>query len=388
MYVKGLFVNEPVNIPICPHIAECAGCSENPSFNAPPVWQEVLSFIIPLQPPVLHQGYPCHWRHRAKVAVRGVCGNPLIGLFKRNSHDVLPIPFCLVHHPRLNLAFEIIREWMIQNSILPYQEDTGLGELRYLQGVVQRESGLVQMTFVLNISDPHGEKAQYWREQLEKLVNLHPALWHSLWLNFNDRKTNTIFGPKWSLAWGEEYLWENFKDVSVCYGPSSFGQANLPLFEKMLCRIVELLPEKSCVAEFYAGVGAIGLFIAAHCQWVRCSEINPFAESYFNLSRMKLPPSVASNLSFVTAPTHRALSILNEAITAIVDPPRKGLDPSLLSSFKKSSLKQLLYISCGWESFKKDSQQLLADGWNLQSVDGYLFFPGTNHVELLANFTR
>ena len=383
-------MNQPsLEISLCQHFGVCAGCSENPSFKPPSAWQEVLSFLTPLCTPALHQGSPYHWRHRAKVAVRGVCGNPLIGLFKRDSHDVSPIPSCLVHHPHLNQAFEMVRELMVQHSLIPYQEGTGLGDLRYLQGVVQRGSGQIQLTFVLNVSDPHAEKALRWKQLVRELGENHPYFWHSLWLNFNDRQTNTILGPRWSLVWGEEHLWEKFGSTEVCYGPASFGQANLPLFERMLSRIIELLPEEACVAEFYAGVGAIGLSIASHCQWIRCSEINTFAESYFNLARLRLPASIASRLSFLTAPTLHALSIIKEATTVIADPPRKGLDQVLFAAFKEATdLKQLMYISCGWESFKKDCQQLLADGWKLQNVDGYLFFPGSNHVELLANFKR
>lgn len=375
------------SITVCPHFGKCAGCSENPSQKPPPLWQEVLSFLNPFVIPVLHQGSPYHWRHRAKVAVRGICGNPLIGLFQRNSHDVLPIPSCLVHHPRLNQAFEIVREWMIEHSLLPYQEETGHGDLRYLQGVVQRETGKVQLTFVLNLSG--SQKARHWQQLVRQLGEAHSSLWHSLWLNFNDRRTNTILGSEWTLVMGQEELWEKFLGIDVCYGPSSFGQANLPLFESMLDGMIKLLPERACIAEFYAGVGAIGLALSPHCLWVRCSEINPLAESYFSTSCEKLPPSIASCVSFLTAPTQRALSILDEATTVIADPPRKGLDQALFAALKKSpTVKQLLYISCGWESFKRDCEQLLKDGWKLATVDCYLFFPGSNHIEVLANFIR
>ena len=73
----------------------------------------------------------------------------------------------------------------------------------------------------------------------------------------------------------------------------------------------------------------------------------------------------------------------------IVDPPRKGLDHCLFSALREAStVQQLLYISCGWEAFKEDCRRLCEEGWQIQSADGYLFFPGSNHVELLVCFTR
>ncbi len=188
---------------------------------------------------------------------------------------------------------------------------------------------------------------------------------------------------------GEEYLWEKFREIDVCYGPASFGQANLPLFEQMLVRIRELLPQRSCVAEFYAGVGAIGLFVASHCDWVRCSEMNPFAEKYFQKAVTKMAPHLASRLSFLSDSTRKSLHLLEKATTIIVDPPRKGLDADLFEALKHhSTIRQLLYISCGWKALQEDCQKLYQSGWQVQSVDGYLFFPGSSHIELLIHFQK
>lgn len=372
----------------CIHFGQCAGCSEILSLKPPPVWEEVLSFLGPDITAHLHQGSPLHWRYRAKVAVRGTSSQPLIGLFKRSSHEVVPIPFCLVHHPHLNQAFEKIRSWICQQGLSPYEEKTGKGELRYLQGVVQRTSGRVQLTFVLNMA-PEDPRAHRWRTLIQQLGEEHPHFLHSLWINFNQRSTNTIFGDHWLPIWGEEYLWEQFGDISACYGPASFGQANLDLFERLLFRLRELLPEDACVAEFYAGVGVIGLFIASHCQWVRCSEINPHAEGYFKQAQARLPSFLASRLHFTSGATHHTVSLLQGASSVIVDPPRKGLDSQFFPTLKEAStIQQLLYISCGWEAFQRDCLKLCAEGWEIQSVDGYLFFPGSNHVELLVDFRK
>ena len=55
---------------------------------------------------------PLHgWRCRAKLAVRGRPGKPLVGLFKRGSHDVVDIvPGCRIHHPRINQAAALIKQ--------------------------------------------------------------------------------------------------------------------------------------------------------------------------------------------------------------------------------------------------------------------------------------
>ena len=158
---------------ICDHFNPCGGCSESLSRDPPPIWQEVLTFFAPFAMPELHAGFPVRWRHRAKVAVRGTSQHPLIGLFKRFSHEVLPIPACLVHHAHLNQAFEMIRVWMIQQGLQPYHEKTHQGHLRYLQGVVERSTGRVQLTFVLNLNkqDP---QARNWQTLIHQLGEKSP----------------------------------------------------------------------------------------------------------------------------------------------------------------------------------------------------------------------
>src|SRR3990167_2959970 len=69
----------------------------------------------------------------------------------------------------------------------------------------------------------------------------------------------------------------------------------------------------------------------------------------------------------------------------IVDPPRKGLDLEIIPQIKSP---RLIYVSCQFSSFKRDSEKLLVLGWRLKEASGYLLFPGTNHVEIVALFVR
>ena len=53
------------------------------------------------------------------------------------------------------------------------------------------------------------------------------------------------------------------------------------------------------------------------------------------------------------------------------------------------SLQQLVYMSCGWTSFVRDSNALTGSGhWQLMSAKAFVFFPGTDSLETLAMFKR
>ncbi|GKA58986.1 uncharacterized RNA methyltransferase, partial [Tanacetum coccineum] len=119
----------------------------------------------------------------------------------------------------------------------------------------------------------------------------------------------------------------------------------------------------------------------------------------------------------------------------VVDPPRKGLDPALIGALRaikqaerkamtlerptlnvkdekrpwilraredsvnipsrtiqeesRSLPQTLIYISCGWESFKENCTALLSSkAWHLSKAHGFNFFPGTQSIEILAVFKR
>lgn len=377
-----------IQSPSCPHFKACSGCGTDLG-KEPPIWQDVLECFKNRVIPKLHQGAPTKWRCRAKLAVRGSSDNPIIGLFKKQTHDALSIPLCLVHHVKINQVILHIEQWMKHHALKPYQEKDHSGDLRYLQCVVERSTGKVQVVFVLNFADFSSSQGQYWHTLLLKLAQTSdPSLFHSIWVNFNNRATNTIFSDNWQLVWGEEFVWERFGEITVCFQPANFAQANLDLFEELLQKIREWIPDGAKVAEFFAGVGVIGLFIASKCAWVRCGEVNPHAEHCFILSQTQLPAAVKEKISFNTGSDEQTLHLMQGADVVIVDPPRKGLSESFIKTLKYSSVNQLIYVSCGWESFKKNHQQLTLDGWKLEDLDGYAFFPGSNHIELLARFTR
>lgn len=373
----------------CPHFTSCSGCIRDENIDELKILDEARQFFADkgIRSFKLRVGNPQGWRCRAKLAVRGTAAMPHIGLFEEGSHKVVDIPHCRVHHPAINQAVEALRQWIITQKITPYDETSGKGLLRYVQLAVERKTGRVQVALVLNTSAANlGD-----RQIFEAFWQPHPDLWHSLWLNFNMRRDNIIQGPEWSHVYGSFWLWESLNDCAICFHPASFVQANLDMFEKLLARIEELLPEQAELIEFYAGVGAIGLALAKKCRRVQCVELNSQAAECFQETRRQLPENLAKRLSFISGKSAESVHLLNdiesEKGVIIVDPPRKGLEAALLEALCKSEHKAaLIYISCGWHAFQRDCQYLLKAGWRLTHAEAFLFFPGSEQLEILAVF--
>jgi tRNA/tmRNA/rRNA uracil-C5-methylase (TrmA/RlmC/RlmD family) len=346
----------------CLHFRECSGCTQNLSLEQPPLLKEALA----LYPFTFETGSLFNWRTKAKLAVRAQG----IGLFKRGSHEVIPIPHCRVHHPLINQILFKLNVWCREAQVIPYNERLKKGQLRYIQLHVERHTKRVQLVLVVN-------------EEISSLPKDLPL--HSLWINRNQENSNVIFSRNWELISGEPYLIEKYLGSSICYHPGSFAQANPEMFERLLFDLNQLVPIGAKVLDLYSGVGVIGFLLAKKGRSVVCVEshssvLNPFLET-----KKQLNLSIEMKIGLV----EEFQELLNGVDVVVVDPPRSGLDESTIVALGASkTVKEVYYISCGFMSYKRDALRLKALGFIQTFGKAYLFFPGTDHIELLTCWKR
>ena len=367
----------------CDYFPVCSGCDFQGQELVPPIWSSLQEFFTKRAPdaelPLIYQE-PQGWRFRAKLAVRGSVDFPRIGLFQRGTHNVVSIPHCPLHHKAILKSYQQVMQTMISAQIMPYNESTGI--VRYLQFLVEKKSQTVQLSIVVNAAEPT-KKLSTWVNHLYSLGGFH-----SIWLNFNTEKTNNIFSENWLLCAGEMYLQEKFKDIICAIHPACFVQAHLSLFEHALSVICQKILKQKRICECYSGMGVIGLNVAAFSKEVHCIEINPFAKQCFDRTCSSLPQEIRDKVFFHPTPMEKSLHLLKTSEVIVVDPPRKGLEASVLDAINQSQAEQLIYLSCSVNSFIRDCSQLLNNGWNVEKAFGYLFFPGSNHVETLCTLRR
>ncbi|XP_018822077.1 uncharacterized RNA methyltransferase pc1998 [Juglans regia] len=443
----------------CPHFQTCSGCTHELNLHRPVIVEEATEFFktVGVSDFTFDSCRLWEWRCRAKLAVRGTVESPLIGLYQEGTHNVVDIPDCKAHHPNINAAVDLLRQGITKMNVEPYDEDLGTGDLRYIQMAVttydtslpaseRYRNGKVQVALVWNSRNENSPSSN-------KLNALATFLWqkgglksnahliHSVWANFQTSTNNIIFGNRWRHLLGERDFWERVGGIDISLAPSSFGQANTRAFDVMLRKLQKYVPFGASVADLYAGAGVIGLSLAAtrKCRSVKCIEINKESKLSFEKTIDRLSNSVDSSISWHHADASKEpLSWMVGSDVIVVDPPRKGLEMSLVdalqnipkvehkakSSFESSSThtkirdekrpwvlrareasvqigskttsddgqalpETLIYISCGWESFKEDCKSLLASKvWHLEKAHGYNFFPGTQSIEVLAVFKR
>jgi len=324
------------------------------------------------------------FRHRARLAIRGKLGSPKVGLFELDTHHVVHIPNCSVQHALINRVAGVVRRALVDAKVTSYSDRAHLGLARYLQVVVERSSQTAQVVLVANSETPEplAECFELIRARLGSEL-------HSLWFNSNREPTNTILGPSFQKWCGPESVVEHFGGPAIHYPPGAFGQNNLEIAQKIVEHVRDEVPQGSRVAEFYAGVGAIGLSLLQHASELRMNEVGPHSLHGLELGLAQLTQEDRAKVSVVPGPAGEARAMASGSDVVIADPPRKGLDASLTDLLRDEPPARFVYVSCGLESFMQDKARLLSGGkLRLAALTAFNLIPFTEHVETVARFER
>ena len=337
-----------------------------------------------LPPPAVVEGHALGQRHRARLAVRGRARSPKVGLFQEGSHRIVDIPTCAAHHPLVNEVAAALKTALRQTGVAPYAERPHVGVLRTLQVVVERSSRTAQIVLVANEAVP--DASLRVAEALRVLLG--DAL-HSLWWNGNPERTNTLLGPHWRHLCGPETVRERLGGCDVHFPPGAFGQSNLPLADDLVRRVHAWLAGAVRIVEFHAGCGAIGLGLLARGAEVSFNEVDPHGVRGLGHSLAQLAPDVARRARVLDGPAASHAGALASCDAAIIDPPRKGLEPALLEALAANPPERLVWVSCDLARFLDQAQWLLvASPLRLRAREAWALFPYTRHVETLALFSR
>ena len=213
-----------------------------------------------------------------------------------------------------------------------------------------------------------------------------------LFLNLNPSTGKRIFGSRaWRKIWGEEKDKQRILGNDFVFGPASFQQQIIPLYESALVVAQNFLlgPGGVAVVDLYSGVGAslwlwnkkgsetIGVELGSEA--VGCAKANvPNA----TILQGKVSDRVPQLQEWVETQGARQ-------IVAFVNPPRTGLEADVLSWLSRErKVEKIAYLSCSPGTFKRDLTALNAAGFCVHEIIPYDFFPYTKHIEALALLIR
>jgi 23S rRNA (uracil1939-C5)-methyltransferase len=371
----------------CPHRPPCPACPRFGETGIAPAASGALAALAhahSLPAVSVLSGPTAGFRLRARLAIRGRLDSPKLGLFELGTHRVVHVPNCSVQHPLINRVADVVRRSLVDTHVTSYSEKAHMGLARYLQVVVERSSQTAQLVMIANtaIAEPLAACFELIRERLGSAL-------HSLWFNANLERSNTILGPDFQSWCGPASVVERFGGAAVHYPPGAFGQNNLDMAQSVIEHVRRQIPQGARVAEFYAGVGAIGLSVLDRVSEIKINEVSAQSLQGLEMGLAELLPAERAKISLVRGRAGAARLAAAGAQVVIADPPRKGLDPELIEYLSEHPPEYFVYVSCGLESLLNDVARLTAHRkLRLRALNAFNLSPFTTHVETVARFER
>lgn len=324
---------------------------------------------------------PLAYRNKAQVPVRRVNGQLETGFFRKNSHDLLPIEDFYIQDPVIDQVIVFVRDLLRRFDLKPYDEKEGTGLIRNL--VVRRGHYSGEIMVILVTSRPKIFRVE---QLIERLTEAFPAI-KSIMQNINDQLGNAIFGREFRTLYGQDFITDSMLGKQFQIAAPAFYQVNTEMAEKLYQTAFDFadFKKEDIVLDAYSGIGTIGLSLADRVQQVYGVEVIP--EAVEN-SQRNAELNGINNASYVCAPAEKTIQTwLNQGIKAdviLVDPPRKGLIESFITSSVSMEPQRIVYISCNPATMARDIKLYQELGYELKKVQPVDLFPQTHHVECVS----
>ena len=295
------------------------------------------------------------YRNKAQFQVRMVDGHVAAGLYKPDSHNLVDMQECAVQMQQTMHVIRTMVKLIEELNIPVYDEEHNSGIIKTL---VVRESwttGELQLTIITNTP-----KLIHKHQLLAAIKELLPEV-VSVMQNVNPGDTPLVWGDQTIHLAGAETITESLMGLDFKLSARSFLQLNPAQTEVLYeeaAKALELAPDDTLI-DAYAGIGTIGLSLAARVKNVRGMEIIPEAVADANEN---------ARLNGITNAHYevgKAEEILpkwqNEGLSfdaLVVDPPRAGLDDNLIKAILKTKPRKFAYVSCGMASLARNLRRL------------------------------
>ena len=347
--------------------------------------KQVISRIGKLEDVVVHPALgmeePFRYRNKAQFPIQKVDGSPVIGFYKKKSHDIIPTDQCIIQHDVNDKIIKIIKTYIRAYKVSVYDEKTHTGVLRHLVTKVGFASKEVMVVLVAN-----GRKLPYLNELASVLKENIPGF-KTLVVNVNREKTNVILGNENRVIYGDGKINDNIGDLVFEISPLSFFQVNPVQTEVLYNKALEYaaLGENDTVFDIYCGIGTISLFLAQRAKKVYGIEI---VEEAIKDAKRNAEINNLDNVEFYVGKAEDVVPKMykqgKRANVVVVDPPRKGCDEKVLDTIVSMQPDRVVYVSCNPSTLARDLAYLNEKGYKSLEVQPVDMFPHSVHIENVA----
>lgn len=326
---------------------------------------------------------PFNYRNKAQIPVREIDGKLQTGFYRRHSHDLVPMENFLIQEDGIDELIVLVRDILSKYNVTAYDEATNSGQIR---NIMIRKGHFTNQYMVVLVTTR--EKISALNAIVDEISELNNVV--SVIQNINPNKTNVLLGKKNKTLRGFPYIEDKILGNTYRISPNSFYQVNPVQTEKLYQIAIDKanLTNKEVVVDAYSGIGTIGLTMAKKVKRVEGIEI---VEAAVKDANRNATVNHIGNAKFQVGKVETVLRDWahdgKKIDVLMVDPPRKGLDKSLIDALDTIKPKKMVYISCNPATLARDLRLLTDIGYTVGSITPVDMFPMTNHVESVTLLT-
>ena len=125
--------------------------------------------IMPKINEVIGMENPFHYRNKLKYPVGyDAKGNMVMGVYTERSHRIIPVSDCLIQHKEINEVANTVFEFLKDNKIEPYNEDTGRGIVRHIIIKIGVKTNQIMVILVVN-----GDRIPLQKKLVQHIITKH-----------------------------------------------------------------------------------------------------------------------------------------------------------------------------------------------------------------------
>jgi 23S rRNA (uracil1939-C5)-methyltransferase len=308
------------------------------------------------------------YRRKARLGVRSVGGQLLVGFRESFSNRVARMDHCEVLTPTLSRLIAPLKttiERMSQPAQIPQIE---LAEGDTSAAIMVRH--LYELT---------ADDEMLWREFADAFdiqVLLQDSGYDSL-----------------RCVWGDPVRDLHYQipeyGITMDFHPAQFTQVNAAMNRELVRTALGYLGNVSgkAVADLFCGIGNFSLPLARSGATVVGYEAA--AQAVDQAAQNASKNDVALSCTFEVRDLYTPEGELSSNVDAVLlDPPRSGAGPNLKSWLGDERCAQMVYVSCNPKTFAEDARVVIDQGFELVELGIYDMFPQTAHVETVGYFER
>lgn len=313
------------------------------------------------------------YRFSSKRVAFGRKGFVYLGSYAHGSHQAAGMRGCLVDHPRLVATFDAIERAVCELGVVPYDEKTGQGDLRY---VWAKTNGSEVIVTLVTVSD---------ETRVLELVPLLEREVAGVLHSVQPSRGNAMRGSTSRSLVGKSEVAIELLGQRVEVGALGFVQPNPQVAEAAYRALTALSPavtQRQLAFDLYAGTGVTTRVLRESFAKVVACEAHAESAAALGIAPESVETFLARALTFLAT---RDANVDEGSVPDLViaNPPRKGLGPQVCGSLLSLRAPLLRIMSCGPEALAADLERLSA-AYDLVELKAFDTLPQTPHIELVA----